>query len=363
MTRGFWPKSGMFPTPEMAEKDMETARDLGFNMMLYHRAIGQPPSIRMADEMGILAYEEPGGYLCRPGPDETAQAWRREKLKRMIVRDRSHPSMVIFNLDDLSNDDPDEWDKENLRLAHELDPSRIVTYNCILPPRIPGVDDDPQKLRMLPFDDSFHYHGWTAPYHLVRHPVYLDEYYRNPRNYLRYAIDPVADMGDSVHVMEKAEIIFLGEEGAIGAPVRLEMIRNELMRTGADGWRENEHLAWYDYCDRFLDESGFRSSFPTVDDFTLALAANMYYFHGRIIENCRMGNKVDAYVLNGWASAATRTDIVDTYRNPTGDAALITPYTRPLYVAVKLRGKVLPVGSSATADIFLVNEENLRGRV
>lgn len=362
MTRGFWPKTGMFPTPEIAKKDMETAISLGFNMMLYHRAIGQPPSIEMADETGMLAYEEPGGYLCRPGPDATAQAWRSEKLRRMVIRDRSHPSMVIFNIDDLSYAAPTEIDKQNITLAHTLDPSRIVTYNCIIAPKIPEVPDDPMKMHMKPFDQKLYYHGWTSPYHLIRWGGYLDEFYRNPRYYLRYVIDPVADMGDSLHPISKDEIIFYGEEGDMGAPLQLEKIKNELARTGATGWREGEHLKWYNSYSRFLDESGFQSSFPTVADFTLALGERMHYFHGRILENTRISNKVDVYVLNGWATEATHTDIVDVYRNPTGDPAILRYYTQPLYVAVKLREKVLPPGATPVADIYLVNEKNLKGK-
>lgn len=270
--------------------------------------------------------------------------------------------MVIFNIDDLSAGPPNAMDKENIRMVYFLARARIVTYNCIIRPKIPAVRDDPMKLHILPFDNTFHYHGWTSPYHLIRYGGYLDEYYRNPRYYLRHVIDPVADMGDSLHPIDKDEIIFLGEEGAIGGMVRLEKIRNELMITGAHGWRENEHLDWYDSYDRFLDRSGMRSSFPTVDDLTMAIGANMHYFHGRIIENCRIGNKVDAYVLNGWASAGTRTDVVDTYRNPTGDPSIIRHYMQPCYVAAKLRDKVLPAGGRTVADIYIVNEENLRGR-
>jgi len=366
MSRGFWPKNGIFPTPEMARKDMELAMNMGLNMMLYHRAIGQLPSIEMADELGMLTYEEPGGYLCYPGPDNIAKEWRREKLKRMILRDRSHPSMVIWNIEDLSSmygmlEKPSEDDEKNMIMVSNLDPSRIITYNCITVPTIPNDPDYPFKLHMLPFDDTFYYKGWTSPYHLVRYGGYLDEYYRNPQYYLRYVIDPVADMGDSINPLPKDEIIFLGEEGDIGAPVRLEKIKNELVRTGADGWREGEHLDWYESYDRFLDESGFRSSFPTVDALTLALGQNMHYFHGRILENVRISNKADAYVLNGWASGGTHTDFVDTYRNPTGDTSIFKYYTQPLYIAVKLRDKVIPSGAATVADIFIVNEKNLQG--
>ena len=361
MTRGFWPKNGIFSTPEMARKDINIAMNFGYNMMLYHRAIGQPLSIETADEAGLLTYEEPGGYMCNEVPNKTEKKWRREKLRRMIIRDRSHPSMVIFNMDDLSFEEPDDDDKKNIRMVHSLDPSRPVTFNCITRPTIPNYKNNPYKLHMKPYDNNLYYHGWTSPYHLVAYGGYLDEYYRNPRYYLRYVIDPVSTMGDSLHPMPKDEIIFFGEEGAFGTPVRLEKIKSELARTGADGWRECEHLDWYDSYDRFLDESGLRSSFSTVDDLTMALAENLHYFHGRILENVRISNAADAYVLNGWASASTHTDIVDTYRNPTGDPSILRYYTRPLYIAVKIRDKVLPAGAIPVADVFIINEKNLRG--
>ncbi len=362
MTRGFWPVNGIFPTPDMARRDMEAALSLGYNMMLYHRAIGQPPSIETADEMGVLAYEEPGGYLCNPAPDDGARALRREKLRRMVIRDRSHPSMVIFNMDDLSDKPPTDDDRANLAMVHALDPSRIATYNCINRPRIPPVRDDPEKLHMLPFDPTARTYGWTCPAHLIRWGAWRDDFYRNPRYYLRNVLDPIAGMGDSVDVIGADEIIFYGEEGDIGAPLRLEKIKGELAHTGANGWREREHLDWYASYDRFLDESGMRASFPTVDAFTLALGKNMHYFHGRALENVRISNKADAYVLNGWATEMTRTDFVDAYRNPTGDPSIIRHYTRPLYVAVKLRQTVIPTGYAPVADIHLVNESGLAGQ-
>ena len=362
MTRGFWAKSGMFPTPGMAERDMKAVIDMGCNMMLYHRAIGQPISMDVADDMGIMTYEEPGGYQCLPAPDKTVQNWRKEKLRRMVIRDRSRPSMVIFNLDDWSYSEPNDWDRENIRMVHTLDPSRIITFNCISIPAVPNVKDNPFKLHMLPFDDTFHYHGWLDPYHFAPQAGYVDQYYNNPRYYLRNILDPDRNtMGDSLDVVPKDEIIFYGEEGAFGTIVSLEKIKNELARTGASGWRESEHLAWFNSYDRFLDESGMRSSFPTVDDLTMALGVNLHYFHGRIIENTRIMNTADSYVLNGWASASTNTDIVDAYRNPTADPSILRHYTQPLYIAVKIRDKVLPAGATQIADIFIVNEKNLKG--
>jgi len=81
-----------------------------------------------------------------------------------------------------------------------------------------------------------------------------------------------------------------------------------------------------------------------------------------MVENCRTGNIFDGININSWASGGSRTDLVDNYRNPVTNPTIFAHYTQPLYVAVKIRDKVHPVGGSAVADIFVVNETNLKGK-
>lgn len=374
MTRGFWPKNGIFPTPEMIKRDMNTMFDLGLNTMLMHRAIGQPMVIDYADSAGLFTYEEPGGYRVTAnkndhidGPDEQAKRWRSEKLKRMVIRDRSFPSMIIYNLKNEETNAPDDDEKKDMQMVHELDPSRIITYNS-------GNDigkdvykikvNDPFELHMLPFNQSLVYGGWYDQHHWYAYSGYTDEMYRNPKFYLRGVINGarIPLITDSLYRLDKSKILFFGEEGAFGTIVRLQKIKEEIDRTGASGFREQEHLDWFNYYNRFLDETGFRSSYPDVDSLTRSLGRNLHYFHARNIESMRMGNIADAYNLNGWASAATRTDVVDMYRNPTADASIIRHYTQPLYIAVKLRNKVVPTGTSPIVDLYIVNEKDLKGR-
>ena len=360
MGRGYWPKNGIFPTPEMAGREGKMLKKLGFNMFCFHRAIGNPPIIRVGDECGFFSYQEPGGYRCMPEPNEMAKEWRREKVRRWVIRDRSHPSMIIYNFKNEARKEPDEDDRRNMRMVHKLDPSRILTYNSDRNRNLTSLEnrpDDPVKLHMLPFDNTMYTHGWWDHHHWIREAGYLDEHYNHPRFYLRLNIV----RGDSINFLKKDEIIFYGEEGAFGTMVRLEKIKNELMRTGATGWREAEIIDWFNMYDRFLDDSGFRTAFPTVDDLTLSMGRNMHYFHGRILENARISNIIDCYNLNGWSPAATHTDLVDTYRNPTADPAILSHYSQPLYIAVKIRDKVLEPGKVPIADFFIVNEVDLKG--
>jgi hypothetical protein len=361
MQRGYWPKNGMFPTPEMAKRNAELLLKMGFNTFIMNQCMPQPLATDMCDEYGILTHADPGGYRCDDRPDEQAAVWRREKLRRMVLRDRSKPSWFITLLKEETYTEPSEDDIRNMRMVHSLDPTRLIIYNSDRNCHKAVTDTygpDPFKLHMRPLDDSLHYYGWFNHHHFIPTGGWLDEYYRNPRFFLRGQVAP----GDSVHVYDKGELTWLGEEGAFGAMIRLQKIKEELDRTGDSGWRETLHRDYFTAYERFLDESGFRKAFPTVDDLTLSLGKNLHYYHGRNLENARIGNIVDAYNLNAWAAdAMTHTDLVDQYRNPTADPSILAHYAQPLYVAVKVRTTVLPVGEASLADFFMVNELDLHG--
>jgi len=367
VNRGYWASNGMYASPEMARKDVELAIAMGYNSIAFHNAIGQPNLVRYADEYGILCTGESGGYRIndnrgKPCPDLFTRALRREKLMRFVIRDRSYPSMIAYMLKNEDQNSPDDDDLANMAKVRELDPTRILLYTGDRYRKYPAYEVDPNdklKLFFKPLDPKEYYYGWFDMHHWNRHAGYLDDYYRNPRNYMRLNIVD----GDSTHHVRKDEIIFYGEEGAFGTMLSLGKIKQELDRKGtSNGWREKEHIDWYNAYDRFLDYSGFRSSFPTVDDLTSALGKNMHYFHGRIVENARISNIIDAYNLNGWASAATHTDMADAYRNPTADPSILKHYNQPLYVAVKIRDKVLSVGVAPVADVYIVNELDLKGK-
>jgi len=244
----------------------------------------------------------------------------------------------------------------------ELDPTRITVYNgdrdrMIRDPRV-NDPKTPAKTFYRPFDMKRYTHGWWDQHHWG-HAGYRDDYYLNPRNYLRLNI---VDFDSTAQVLPD-EILYYSEEGSFGTMMQLGRIKEQISGQGsANGWREREHLDWYEYYDRFLDESGFRSAFPTVDHLTRRLGENLLYFHGRALENCRISNIIDAYVLNGSASAATHTDVFDVYRNPGAEPETLSYYMQPLYAAVKLRNKVVPAGFAPVADIFIINERNIQGK-
>ena len=355
---GFWPENGIAPSKELAEKQIASAKRLGLNMLNFHRAIGQRKVMDAADEMGLLYWEEPGGNRFdaqnsnRQMQNDFYLATRTEKMLRMIKRDRSHPSLIIYNMHNERGSYPQEQDYIQMRLGHNLDETRILVYNSCNGENPMDKPDAKFKTHLMPYDTVFRDYGWYDRHHAGGPGVYHDNLYNSPTDYLRYTD-------------HKDEIMFWGEDGAIGTPPRLQLIRDEILKTGNNtGWEAADYLSWYDAYDKFMQSSGFNKAFPDVDALTTAMGNVSYYYQGRIIENIRINNINDGYAINGWESMKweNHSGVVDNYRNPKGDPDLIARYNKPLFVSVKMNRKVLCEGDTTTVDFYIVNEKDLKGR-
>ncbi|UAY54528.1 glycoside hydrolase family 2 protein [Arachidicoccus terrestris] len=359
---GFWAINGIAPSDSLARKQIMDAKRLGLNMLNFHRTIGQTNVLDAADELGLLYFEEPGGNQFPEKlfyPKDALErkqadyyfAVRNEKFFRMIRRDRSHPSLIIYNMHNERGALPQPIDKAQMRAGRRLDDSRIITYNSCNG-NIRVSEPDPKfKLHLLPYDTTFYDYGWFDQHHAGGPGVYHDNLYRNPKNYAKYTD-------------HKDEIMYYGEEGAIGTPARLQLIREDILKRGKNiGWESDAYLKLYDAYNSFLYNNGFLGAFPNVDSLTRKMGNVAYYYQGRVIENVRINNTVDAYAINGWESMKqeNHSGMVDDYRNLKGDPDLIARYNRPLYIAVKLNHKVVPTGDTVTADFYIVNEKNIHG--
>lgn len=350
----FWPVNGMYPTEELAEKQILVAKKLGLNMLNFHRAIGTSVVFDEADNHGLLYYEEPGAY--RTAIDSFSREWMREKVLRMIKRDRSHPSLVIYNMQNEIGRDPFPFDKETIKLAHEADETRIITYTSTnfkkeLYGGLCPTDTAEIKMHMLPYNHQIQYFGFWDQHHAGGPGCYADHMYNSPEDYLRYSDN-------------KPEIIFYGEEGAIGTPPLLPKMVEEINKTGKKGWDGQLVLDTYEAYDKFLKEKGFYNHFSDMGSLITSMGNVALYYQGRIIENIRANNTVDGYAVNGWESEKieNHSGIVDCYRNIKGDPGILAYYNQPAYIAVKIRNKVFELGDTALADIYIINETGIKGK-
>ena len=351
---GFWPVNGLYSTDELAERQIRIAKDFGLNMLNFHRAIGNPIVLEKADQLGLLYFEEPGAHKS-VDRDAFGRAIAREKFLRLVRRDRSHPSLVIYNLInewDSRNPYPDPAEiarhRDDMAAAHALDPSRLIVHTSAW---ARGKDiDDPAKMHFRPFDDRVYMNGWYDVHHAGGPATWNESLYRDPTDFYG-ATD------------NTREVVFWGEEGAISTPPRLALIKADLERAPRLGWDGGMYLEWFDEFDRFLERKHLRPAFPDVDEFTRAMGAVSLGHQGRRIENMRMSNVGDGYAVNGWEAeiVENHSGIVDCFRHPKGDASILAYYNQPLYVAVKVRHPIVQPPGELVVDCFAVNEKNLHG--
>jgi len=207
---GFWPTNGIYPTEEMAEKQIRMAKSMGQNMLSFHRCIGSPIVLEKADELGLLYYEEPGNYRSGQNIDNPfGHTLMHEKVMRMVKRDRSHPSLIMFNL----INEMGEVSKEFMDVhvsdmvdAHKVDPTRTFTHTSAW---CRSEDNEQARVHLRPNDTTVYWHGWFDFHHAGGPPVWNQDLYKNPTDYYNYNAN-------------KKDIVFWGEEGALSTPPRLE---------------------------------------------------------------------------------------------------------------------------------------------
>ncbi len=345
---GFWPINGIFPTPELAERQIRTAKELGLNMLNFHRAIGNPVVLNEADELGLLYYEEPGGYKSADSPFVEAMA--RAKVLRMVKRDRSHPSLVIYSLINERNQRQPLQPREraDMLAMHEADPSRTITLSSSWASKADAPEDIKAHLR--PFDGEIHFTGWFDNHHAGGPEVWRQNLYQSPDKYYN-------------RTTNRNEIVYWGEEGAISSPPRLEKIKAALEATPNKGWDGGIYMDWYRRFDGFLTRKNLRAAFPTVDALTTSMGAVSHYHQGRKIETLRINDAADGYAVNGWEaeSVENHSGIVDCWRNAKADPAIMAWYNQPLYVAVKTRSQFAQIPGEVAVDFYAINEKNLSG--
>jgi len=350
---GYFPVTGLIATAEMAEKQINTAKKLGLNMLNFHRNIGSPVVLEKADQLGLLYYEEPGGFHSATH-DPFVRTIVNEKLKRMVYRDRSHPSLVIFNLIN-EYGGPKALDKElvakrmnDMKEAHAVDPSRIMTFTSGWANKEDTEEDS--KAHMLPFDTTIYRKGWFDNHRAGGPETWVESYYQGPDDNIMYTDN-------------RTEVYLRGEEGALSTPPRIQLIHDEIEQSGKTGWDglfwQKQYRAFEDYFAR----KNLAPYFSNLDSFTRKMGNVSFEHQGRRIQGMRMQDIGDAYMVNGWDAMPydNHSGIVDIYRNPKGDASVLAYYNQPLYLAVASRNQVVKLSGTAMVDFYIVNEKDLRG--
>ncbi|EAR50161.1 probable beta-galactosidase protein [Oceanicola granulosus HTCC2516] len=118
-----FPHSGYAQGRHSQERDAEILKhELGCNMVRTSHYPQSKHFLNRCDELGLLVFEEIPGWQHIGGADWKAEAV--ENVRRMIERDRNHPSIVIWGVRINESQDDHDFYAETNRLARALDPTR-----------------------------------------------------------------------------------------------------------------------------------------------------------------------------------------------------------------------------------------------
>lgn len=396
---GYWGRNGLWPDKEMAEREVSAAKTMGLNCLQFHRNIGKPAILDLQDREGLLRYEEPGagkfamgaryaqgnfgpngeylnkgdcnddlnpkkGYVQPDSVDTSGKGpegdgvvfWEKyeeEKIMEMVKRDRSHPSLIMYSIQNESSD----IDLNNPRIyrifrrIHELDPSRIITMFS------GGVPKD--QVLMLPYSDEIRYGSKAIPFagwkdvHTCGGPCnYLDNLYTDPTHFKQRQPDE-----------DHREICIWGETLGAATPDDYDKLVHSFDAKHPTGYDLADMTAVLNGYHQFLDKWGFREAFPTDSSLFRAIGYRTYFFWQRIVEQTRIDNANDGLAISGWESTTidNHSGLLDNHRFFKGDPKIIAEACQPELLVVQPRHVIVARGEKNLVDVFLINEVNRTG--
>jgi beta-galactosidase len=375
---GYWGINGMWPTPELAEKEVTQAKKLGLNCLNFHRNLAKEDVLRAHDRLGLLRYMEPGAGKMAIGKlpaaaqanaanivmekptdpaDRFAQRYMFVKCVEMVKAFRSHPSVIEYCLQneigaDLKNPDT----LAVLAAMRAEDPSRCIVLNdgFVAPPRKAA------QAWYEPWNDKLHrsdeeeFGGWWNQ-HQGAGDQYYDEFYKSPTEFTYGAPNLpgiITEYGEMEGCATPDNHSLMLHQQADPAHTG---IGRQPANTSYDHVDHAEILAAYD---KFLDRWGFRKAFPSTEALWLSLGKKCYDTWQNYLENARISSDLDFCAISGWESTSieNHSGIVDNLRNFKSDPRPITETLLPVRPIAKQRALCTELGKSAIFDLYLCND-------
>ncbi len=374
---GYYALTGFYATAQTARRSVEAAKAVGHNALSFHRRIGDPLVMEAADERGLLLYEEPGGFTetlreLTAGPPDWAKRpsfegrMMLEKIRRMVRRDRNHPSLVAYNL--MNERSP--WGRLQKRafdLVADLDGTRLVVNQS----GGQGGGSSGPIPHLRPFEEAPRLD--FVDDHTVGCPSRFQE------SDLRSHRDvPTSELWTEERGTSAADaarsIVYWGEVRCHTGPdswVELAALRSGRPE-GHPGYDWASFQERADAVTAYVSRNGLISAgrFQTAADLTRQAARGLMYADGRLGQTILTGSHTDGYAINGWSGThldlgddpqAWYSAIVDEGRHLKGPAEDMAYWTRGLQVAIRRQnGTVFAPGETARFDVHLINEGRLQ---
>jgi hypothetical protein len=360
----YYAYTGAYPTEEMARKGVLAAKQLGQNAFNFHRYIGFPIVLDKADEAGLFLYEEMGGFHSAAGEpvmdvpsDAFAAAVTKEKMRRMVVRDRNHPSLIMYNL---SNED-DQWNDFRQMLmeqTHRLDEARLVVNTS------GGTNGG--KARAIQH---------LRPYENTIRTDFTDDHTVGAETYFEEK-----DFNRHIPVGDSANILYWGEVKCYVGPDNWNEIATMFDQLKTDkpaaykGYNYSYYLDFSRKIKAFFEAHKMAKTgsgiIRTPGDISKTAGAGKMYKDGRNAQNIMSYDRADGYAINAWSGGngmegfeGWHSGMVDDGRNIKGDPAIYAYYTRPLQIVIQRKtteneagGKFFEVSGKPAFKIKLINQ-------
>lgn len=353
---GYWGYNGLWPTPELARREVTSAKALGLNCLHFHRNVGKEEVFAAQDAMGLLRVMEPGGGRhaitrdLKPGEtlsdaDRFSRAFMVEKCVAMAKTFRSHPSLAHYTLQNeiganLANPDVQAVLKE----IHDADPSRTVILNDGF------VQRGAAQAMYLPYSDHYYrsdveqWGGWWVN-HQGAGDQWYDKFYQSKDSYIH-------------HQTGKPFIVEFGEmQGCAVADNHAKLVA-DIEARGGKSYDLEDHRVVLAATDKFLDRWGFRKAFPTAESLFLSIGRKAYDAWENYHDNIRIGDSVDIAAISGWETTAieNHSGIVDNLRYFKADPEIVRRSLLPVRPCAKQRRLAYAVGERAELDLYLFND-------
>ena len=374
---GFWGLNGMWPVPELAEKEVTQAKKLGLNCLNFHRNLAKEDVLRAHDRLGLLRYMEPGAGKFAIGKmpasatpsansvvmqkatsdaDVFAQRYMFVRCVEMVKAFRSHPSVIEYCLqNEIGADLKNPATIAILKAMHDEDPSRCVVLNdgFVAEPRKAAQawyepwSNDLKEGKLHRSDEEPWGDWWNQ--HQGAGDQWYDAFYKSPTDYTYRA--PFKDVLTEYGEME-------GCARPDNHPLMVHQIKETYKKYGGDSYDlvdYEEIIAGYE---TFLDKWGFRKAFPTSESLFLALGRTCYESWMNYLENARISDELDFAAISGWESTSieNHSGIVDNLRNFKSAPGLIAGSLLAVRPIAKQRALVVEQGKTAVFDLYLAND-------
>ncbi|MDR0559557.1 MAG: hypothetical protein LBG92_05265 [Prevotellaceae bacterium] len=357
---GVYAFNGMFPTDSAARRTIEAVKKVGHNSLNFHRQAGDVPVMDYADSLGVYIYEEPGAFHSSGqgrNIDESEFMCKQmyERLRRMIIRDRNHPSLCIYCL---CNED-NVWSstrKTAMELVRRLDDSRLIinssggNWGGFSTGGIAHIRPYENEVR---FDYNDH-HTVDADVVLSEELLQLPAQISIPKTKYRAVVDSTP--------------LYWGETGCFGGTFNYPLLYAQGKANGG-GYDLSMYESQARKAEELFETCRLKGScggaVQSVYDLTKQAGRGQYYTNGRLGQVIMCDDPSDGYAINGWSPGPDMPDewssaMVDQNRNLNASGNNAAYWNRPLQIAVfRQNGKYFNVGDTVAINIYLINEARL----